>query len=137
MDWELGLRCRSAGLTASFDRELDAVHHQRRDLAGFLRDRRRSAEDRIRVHELYRSQLGPLPLTHFTQDCSPLTRWVITRGWMPLAQTVRISLTLVLRVAIGLRLRTCERRCALDATSLEGALAVLRRDRRRGANHED
>lgn len=135
MDWELGLRCRFAGLTASFDRELGAVHHQRRDLAGFLRDRRRSADDRIRVHELYRSRLGPLPLPHFTQGCSRLTSRVIARRWVPLAEGFRIGLTLALRVATGLRLRAWERRCALDATGLEGALALLRREGPRGADH--
>lgn len=136
MDWELGLRCRLAGLTASFDRELGAVHHQHRDLAGFLRDRRRSADDRMRVHELYASQLGPLPLTHFTQDCSRLTGLVIRRRRVAPAAALRVGLTLALRVATRLRMWAWQRRCALDATSLEGALALLRRESRAGADHE-
>ena len=135
MDWELGLRCRFAGLTASFDRELGAVHHQHRDLAGFLRDRRRSADDRIRVHELYASQLGPLPLAHFTQDCSQLTSMVIRRRRAAPAVALRVGLTLAMRAATRLRMWAWQRRCALDATSLEGALELLRWESRADAGH--
>lgn len=130
MDWELGLRCRWAGLTAVFDPELRAVHHQRRDLAGFLRDRRRSAADRLCVHRLYRTRLGPLPLAHFTQDCSRVTTIVIGRRSVPPAEALRVGLALALRLGARLRLRAWERRCALDLTSLEGAVALLRSERR-------
>lgn len=133
MDWELGLRCRFAGLTATFERELEAVHHQRRDLSGFLRDRHRSADDRILVHHLYASQLGPLPLTHFTQDCSRLTSVVIRRRWARLAAVIRVWMTLGMYGATRLRLWGCQRRCALDSTSIEGALKLLRSERRSDA----
>src|SRR5688500_16219691 len=39
-DRDFGLRCRRAGLRGTFDRTLLAVHHHRRDLAGFARDAR-------------------------------------------------------------------------------------------------
>lgn len=135
MDWELGLRCQSAGLTAAFDRELGAVHHQRRDLAGFLHDRRRSADDRIRVHGLYASQLGPLPLAHFTQDCSRPTAMVIACRWVELAVALRLGMTLTMRAATRLRMWALQRRCALDATSLEGAIELLRRETQTAGDH--
>lgn len=128
MDWELGLRCRFAGLTAAFHRELGAVHHQKRDLAGFLRDRRRSADDRIRVHQWYASQLGPLPLSHFTQDTSRLTGMLIRRRRVTLAVVMRVGLMLAMSVATQLRMWAWQRRCALDVASLEGALELLRRE---------
>jgi hypothetical protein len=133
MDWELGLRCQWAGLRAVFDCGLRATHHQRRDLEGFLRDRRRSAADRLEVHAVYRSRLGPLPLTHFCQDCSMLTRWVIGTRWMPAALALRGAWAVQLCVASALGARRWERRCALDLTSVEGAVALIRAERDCGA----
>ena len=79
LDWELGLRLAALGLDAVYCPQLAGVHHQRRTVDGFLRDRAASAHDRIYVHELYHAQLGDLPIEHFTKDCGPLTSWLIRR----------------------------------------------------------
>ncbi len=73
-DRDFGLRCRRAGLRATFDRSLRAVHMHRRDLQGFARDARAQGFGLRVVHHRHADILGPLPDDAFERGLArPLT----------------------------------------------------------------
>jgi GT2 family glycosyltransferase len=125
LDWELGLRLARLGLGAVYCPQLTGVHHQRRTVSGFLRDRAGSAHDRIYVHELYRDQLGDLPVEHFTQDCGPLASWIIRRQSRPLNLMAEIALSALLSATTSVRAYTLQRPVAIALASVRGAAQLL------------
>ena len=137
LDWELGLRLAALGLDAVYCPQLAGVHHQRRTVYGFLRDRAASAHDRIYVHELYRDYLGDLPIEHFTKDCGPLTSWLIRRRSRFLNSAAEVVLAAVLPLTTALHAYTVQRPVAIALASVRGASQHLAAEASRRPAHAD
>jgi glycosyltransferase involved in cell wall biosynthesis len=137
LDWELGLRLAALGLDAVYCPQLVGVHHQRRTVDGFLRDRAASTDDRIYVHELYRDQLGDLPIEHFTKDCGPFASWLIRRRSRFLNYAAEMALGAVLAVTTTHHAYALQRPVAIALTSARGASQLLAAEASRRCAHAD
>lgn len=73
-DQDFGLRCRRAGLSGQFRRDLRATHLHRRPLEAFRRDARHQGAGRREIHRLHPGELGPLDPDHFADGLPALLR---------------------------------------------------------------
>ena len=71
-DRDFGLRCREAGLRATFDRRLRARHRYRRSFAALRRDAHTSGVGRWRIHDAHGDVVGSLPADAFTDGLPPV-----------------------------------------------------------------
>ena len=71
-DRDFGLRCREAGLRATFDRRLRARHRYRRSFAALRRDAHTSGVGRWRIHDEHGDVVGSLPSDAFAAGLPPV-----------------------------------------------------------------
>jgi glycosyltransferase involved in cell wall biosynthesis len=105
-DWDFGIRCEAAGLTAVFDRSLLARHAYERTLAELARDAYSQGRDFTLVHSAHPDVLEPLRRDRFTASLPAPAAVLLEFCRRPRAATIVASGLLALAEAadaVGLK----------------------------------
>jgi glycosyltransferase involved in cell wall biosynthesis len=83
VDRHFGLVCHRAGLTATFDRDLHAIHRHSRDVRSFGRDSREQGIGLFWIHAVHGDVVGPLDRRRFAAGLPAPARWMVALARRP------------------------------------------------------